>query len=236
MQLTHPDITRTCNESEIYESLLALDGASILELGCGKAEHTRNIARAHPGAKIVAAEVDKIQHAQNLASVRPSNLSFADFGAQAVPLADASIDVVMMFKSLHHVPLELHDKAFSEIHRVLKAGGHAYLSEPVFAGELNEIVRIFNDEEIVRRAAFEAVQRAVQKKLFDLATETFFLVPVIYRDFAEFQKKHFQVTHSERNITEAQRNAVERLFNTHLGPDGVKLTQQIRVDLLRKAA
>jgi len=236
MQLTHPNITRTCNESEIYESLLALDGASVLELGCGKAEHTRNIARAHPSATIVAAEVDRIQHARNLESERPANLSFADFGAQAIPLPDASIDVVMMFKSLHHVPLELHDQAFSEIHRVLKAGGCAYISEPVFAGELNEIMRIFNDEEFVRRAAFEALQRAVQKGLFELANETFFLVPSSYRDFAEFQKKHFQVTHSERNITEAQRNAVERLFNTHLGPDGVKLTQQIRVDLLRRAA
>ena len=236
MQLTHPNITRTCNEIEIYESLLALDGASVLELGCGKAEHTRNIARAHPSATIVAAEVDRIQHARNLASERPSNLSFADFGAQAIPLADSSVDVVMMFKSLHHVPLELHDKAFSEIHRVLKVGGCAYISEPVFAGELNEIVRIFNDEEFVRREAFEALRRAVHKGLFAHANETFFLVPVSYRDFAEFQKKHFEVTHSERNITEAQRKAVERLFNTHLGPDGVKLTQQIRVDLLRKAA
>jgi SAM-dependent methyltransferase len=235
MQLTHPGITRTCNESEIYESLVALDGASVLELGCGKAEHTRNIARAHPGARIIAAEVDRIQHAHNLASTRPSNLTFAEFGAQSIPLADASIDVVTMFKSLHHVPPALHDQAFSEIHRVLKAGGHAYISEPVFTGELNDMIRIFNDEEAVRRAAFEAVRRAVEKGLFDLSCEVFFLVPTNFMNFAEFDRKYFQVTHSERDVSEAERRAVERLFNTHLGPDGAKLVQPMRVDLLCKS-
>jgi hypothetical protein len=37
-----------------------------------------------------------------------------------------------------------------------------------------------------------------------------------------------------RNVTDEQSAAVERLFNTHLGPNGVKLAQQIRVDLLRE--
>ena len=234
MQLTHPNIARSCSESEIYESLLAFGGASILELGCGKADPTRNIAGAYPTANIVAAEVDPIQHAQNLASARPSNLAFAGFGAQSIPLADASIDVVLMFKSLHHVPLHQLDRALSEIHRVLKASGHAYLSEPVFAGQLNEMLRIFNDEELVRRAAFEAVHRAVESGLFVLSREIFFLAPASYRDFAEFAGKHFQVTHSERNVSAAQRSAVERVFDSHLGPDGVKITQPIRVDLLRK--
>jgi SAM-dependent methyltransferase len=234
MQLSHSSISRTCDESEIYESLIALDGASVLELGCGAAEHTRNIARAHASARIIATEVDRIQHAHNLASARPSNLTFADFGAQSIPLADASIDVVMMFKSLHHVPLDLHDQVFSEIRRVLKTGGHAYISEPVFAGELNEMIRIFNDEEAVRRAAFEAVRRALEKGPFELSCEVFFLAPTNFTNFAEFERKYFQVTHSERNVTETQRREVERLFDTHLGPHGVKLVQPIRVDLLRK--
>lgn len=234
MQLTHPNITRACKEAEIYESLLKLDGAKVLELGCGKADHTRNIAQAHPSAQIIAAEVDQIQHAKNLGSAPPANVRFADFGAESIPLADASIDVVMMFRSLHHVPLDRMDAAFREIHRVLRPGGHAYISEPVFAGAFNELVRIYNDEELVRNAAFAAVCRAVEKGLLELVSETFFQTPVQYRNFAEFAKKHFEITHGVRNVTDEQSAAVERLFNTHLGPDGVKLAQQIRVDLLRK--
>ena len=234
MQLTHPEINRSCQEEAIYEEMLALDGASILELGCGKANHTRKIAASHPNATILAAEVDATQHAKNLASERPANLRFADFGAQAIPLADASIDIVMMFKSLHHVPGALLDQALGEICRVLKPGAYLYLSEPVFAGPFNDMVRVFNDEEAVRKAAFEAACRAVQTGLFRFCEEQFFLVPVHYRDFDEFEKAHFYATHSERHVSEAQRAEVERLFRQHLGPGGVHLSQQMRVDLLRK--
>jgi ubiquinone/menaquinone biosynthesis C-methylase UbiE len=234
MQLAHPNITRTCKEAEIYESLLKLDGAKVLELGCGKADHSRNIAQTHPGAQITAAEVDQIQHAKNLASAPQANLSFADFGAESIPLGDASVDVVMMFRSLHHVSLDRMDDAFREIRRVLRPGGHAYISEPVFAGAFNDMVRIYNDEELVRKAAFDSVCRVVDRGLLELVSETFFQTPVQYRNFADFAKKHFEITHGVRNVTDEQSAAVERLFNTHLGPDGVKLAQQIRVDLLRK--
>ncbi len=234
MQLAPADIERTCKEAEIYDSLLSLDGKKILELGCGKADHTRNIAKAHVGARIIATEVDRIQHAKNLASAPPANIRFADFGAEAIPLEDESIDVVMMFRSLHHVPSAHMDQVFREIHRVLKADGCAYISEPIFAGDFNEMVRIYNDEEAVRQAAFGAVRRAVGDGLFECVSQTFFKTPMHYDNFAEFAKKHFEITHGVRNVTEEQSARVERLFNSHLGPSGVNVSQRIRVDLLRK--
>ncbi len=234
MQIDHPDITRTCAESEIYESLLELDGAAILEPGCGKAEHTRRIALAHPTATIIATEVDRIQHTANLAAGAPSNIRFADFGAESIPLPTASIDIVMMFKSLHHVPAARLDDAINEIARVLRPEGHAYFSEPVFAGAYNELIRIFNDEQAVRRAAFDALCRAVDRGTLEFADEVFFLVPVRYKNFAEFARRHLDVTHSARRVTDAQRAILERLFNSHLGPEGVNLMQQVRIDLLRR--
>lgn len=234
MRLDQPDITRTCVESEIYESLLGLDGATIVELGCGKAEHTRRIASAHPTASIVAAEVDRIQHAANTATPTPPNMRFAEFGAESIPLADATVDVVLMFKSLHHVPSVGLDDALAEIARVLRPGGHAYISEPIFAGAHNEMIRLFNDEQVVRQAAFDALRRSLGRGLFELENEVFFLVPVGYSDFADFSARHFEVTHSARRVTDAQREAVERLFDAHRGAGGVKLAQRIRVDVLRR--
>jgi len=222
MRLDDPATTRACPESEIYESLLTLDGATILELGCGKADHTRRIASSHPTASIVAAEVDRLQHAANVAAAAPPNMRFAEFGAEAITLDSATVDVVMMFKSLHHVPTAMLDDALGEIARVLRPGGRAYISEPIFAGPHNEMIRIFNDEQAVRQAAFE------------LEAEVFFLVPVKYKDFADFAARHFEVTHSVRRVTDAQRQAVERLFDSHRRDDGVKLTQRMRVDSLRK--
>jgi SAM-dependent methyltransferase len=234
MQLEHPQITRTCVEREIYEKLLALDGATILELGCGKADHTRRIAATYPTATIVATEVDRVQHEANLAAEVPANMTFAGFGAESIPLPSGSVDVVLMFKSLHHVPTASLDDALGEIARVLRPGGRAYISEPIFAGVHNEMIRIFNDEQMVRQAAFDALRRAVDRGLFELEDEVFFLVPVKYRDFADFSARHFDVTHSVRRLTKAQREAVERLFDSNRGPDGVNLTQRMRVDLLRK--
>jgi len=234
MRLDDPATTRACPESEIYESLLTLDGATILELGCGKADHTRRIASSHPTASIVAAEVDRLQHAANVAAAAPPNMRFAEFGAEAIPLDSATVDVVMMFKSLHHVPTAMLDDALGEIARVLRPGGRAYISEPIFAGPHNEMIRIFNDEQAVRQAAFDAVRRAVDRGVFELEAEVFFLVPVKYKDFADFAARHFEVTHSVRRVTDAQRQAVERLFDSHRRDDSVKLTQRMRVDSLRK--
>lgn len=234
LQFIQPNITRTCEEREVYDTLLTLDGVHILELGCGKADHSRRIATAHPTSTVLAAEVDRIQHQANLASDRPANLTFTDFGAQAIGLPDASVEIVMMFKSLHHVPVDLLDTALAELRRVLKPGGHAYLSEPLFAGPFNELIRIFNDEEVVRRAAFKAVCEAVTHGAFTLAGQVFFNVPVHYRDFAAFEARHLVVTYAERNVTGEQAARLRRLFETHQGTDGVRLTQSMRVDLLRK--
>ncbi len=44
MKISTQQIEINCPESDIYNRLLALDGKHILELGCGSADITRNIA------------------------------------------------------------------------------------------------------------------------------------------------------------------------------------------------
>jgi trans-aconitate methyltransferase len=62
MQINDANITRLCPHGEVYERLLPLSGARILELGCGKAEVTRAIAQSVPSATITALEVDRTAH------------------------------------------------------------------------------------------------------------------------------------------------------------------------------
>ena len=145
MKIAAEQIDVTCPESEIYNDLLALDGKHILELGCGGAEITRDIATSGADRKITALEVDGIAHAKNLQITDLPNVTFGLSGAQDIPLEDESVDVVLMFKSLHHVPLEAMEPSMREIRRVLKPGGLAYISEPVFAGDFNDILRLFHD-------------------------------------------------------------------------------------------
>ena len=163
MKIANPDPGAVARESDIYAELLPLAGARVMELGCGAADHTLRIAKKYPTARITGFEVDAIQHAKNLKVAAPQNVRFVEGGAQRILAPDASVDVVLMFKSLHHVPVSEMDTALAEIARVLVPGGLAYISEPVFAGELNDIIRIFNDEQHVRQHAFDAVRQTVRR-------------------------------------------------------------------------
>jgi len=132
---------------------------------------------AEKAATVLALEVDSIQLAKNQALDTPDNIRFEYGGAENIPAMDASFDIVLMFRSLHHVPPQFMDDALSEIRRVLKPGGLAYISEPVYAGDFNEILRLFHDEETARAAAFAAEVKAVSMQALALVKQTFFLQP-----------------------------------------------------------
>jgi len=234
MKIAAEQIDVTCPESEIYNRLLTLDEKHILELGCGSAEITRNIATSGAGRKITALEVDTIAHKKNLQIIDLPNVTFGLSGAQEIPLGDESVDVVLMFKSLHHVPLELMEASMHEIRRVLKPGGLLYVSEPIFSGDFNEILRLFNDEQEVRKAAFNTIKKAVDGGLYSLVEETFFNSPMKFENFAEFESKIIKATHGNYLLDEKLYEQVQKRFEQHVGKDGAEFLMPIRVDLLQK--
>jgi len=221
-------------EADVYQQLLPLKGARIIELGCGAARHTRNIAETHEPESIMACEVDMKQMEKNLAMETPPNLNFVPAGAEAIPAECASADIVMMFKSLHHVPVKSMDEALREIARVLRPGGMAYISEPVYAGSFNEILRLFNDEGPVRHAAFEAVRDAVSNNVLELVEQRFFNTPNHFEDFADFENRILKATHTKHNLSPELYETVRQRFEEHMTDDGAHFEMPIRVDLLRR--
>jgi ubiquinone/menaquinone biosynthesis C-methylase UbiE len=234
MKIAADQIDVNCPESEIYNDLLSLDGKHILELGCGGAEITRNVATSGADRRITAFEVDEIAHKKNLQITDLPNVTFGLAGAQEIPLEDESVDVVFMFKSLHHVPLELMEPSMREIRRVLKQGGLVYISEPVFAGDFNDILRLFHDEQKVREAAFNTIKKAVDEGLFSLVEETFFNSPRKFENFAEFETQTIKATHSNHTLDEKLYKLVKQRFEQHIGNNGAHFLMPIRVDLLQK--
>lgn len=234
MQILKDNISRNCPESDIYNSLLSLDGKQILELGCGSATLTRAIASEGKDRKIIAFEVDEIQHEKNLQIEDLPNVEFKLAGAENIPEPSGSADIVMMFKSLHHVPLESVADCMHEILRVLKPGGYVYISEPVFEGEFNEVLRLFNDEQEVREKAFLAIKTAVDDGMFNLVEEVFFNAPVFFQSFAEFDEGVIKATHSNHQLTPELNLRIKDLFLKNQRKDGIYFTMPVRVDLLRK--
>ena len=234
MKIASKNIETSCPETEIYHRLLVLDDKDILELGCGSATITRDIATGGEHRRVTALEVDKIAHEQNLQIADLPNVTFRLAGAENIPLEDTSVDVVFMFKSLHHVPVEEMDRSMREIRRVLRPGGLAYISEPVYAGAFNEILCLFHDEKAVREAAFNAVKKSVDNDLFELMEEVFFNSPMAFEDFADFDNRIIKATHTEHRLDVALYQTVKQRFEAHMTDDGAVFLMPIRVDLLKK--
>lgn len=235
MKITDPSQSRTLNEVKLMLEMLPFDGATVLELGCGKAEKTRALAETGRPREIIALEVDLIQHARNLQLTDLPQVSFRQGGAEAIPLPDCSVDIVLMFKSLHHVPVACMDAAMAEIARVLKPEGIAWISEPVYAGELNEVFKLFHDEKVVREAAFEALKRAVETGLLVSQAQHFFNTRSYFENFDQFDKRMIQVTHTDHQLDPALYRQVRDKFNTYLTPEGATFQNPQRVDVLRKS-
>ena len=121
-----------------------------------------------------------------------------------------------------------------EIRRVLKPGGFAYISEPVFAGDFNEILRLFHDEAKVRQAAFYAIKKVVDEGVFNLVDEIFFHSPMKFENFAEFENNTIKATHSSHKLDETLYKLVKQRFQQHVGDDGAHFLMPMRVDLLQK--
>jgi ubiquinone/menaquinone biosynthesis C-methylase UbiE len=174
----------------LLQSLVHLDQhPQIIELGCGAAQLARELLSRFRACEVTGLDVDERQHAKNLLNPH-GRLTFVQAGAQAIPLETARFDLALMLKSLHHVPVDQLGQALAEVHRVLRPNGLLYVSEPVFAGALNEVMRLFHDEELVRAAALRAVQEAVSAGgAWEQLTEVFFDMPVHFRDFAEFEQR-----------------------------------------------
>lgn len=222
------------DELDLLQSLVDLNQhPQIIELGCGAAHLSRQLLARCPTCEVTGLEVDERQHAKNLLNLQ-QRLQFVQAGAQAIPFEAQRFDLALMLKSLHHVPLEQMSQALAEVHRVLRPQGLLYVSEPVFSGALNEVMRLFHDEEQVRAAALRAVHEVVSSGAWEQVTETLFDMPVHYRDFAEFEQRMIGVTFVDHRLDARTLQAVRERLESHMTADGAHFVRPMRVNLLRK--
>lgn len=107
-----------------------LDGARVMEIGCGRGNGARIVLEQFGAAQVWAVDLDhrQIQRARHrLRSLLDTRVRLAVANAEQLPFPDKYFDAVFDFGMLHHVPRW--QTAVSEIGRVLKPSGTLFFEE-----------------------------------------------------------------------------------------------------------
>ena len=135
------DLSLGCGIPTQYAGLKA--GDHVLDLGSG-AGNDCFVARATVGDTGHVTGIDftedmLLKAEENRKKLGYQNIEFIKGDIEKMPLPDNSFDVVLSNCVLNLVPDK--NKAFSEIMRVLKPGGHFCVSDIVLRGELSDEMR-----------------------------------------------------------------------------------------------
>jgi len=227
----HPPAHRT--NSEVLTATVELSGKKVVDVGCGEGNLVRLMTRH--GARVFGVECNPAQLAKAHEQKPVGDEIYYEGRAEALPFADASVDLVVFFNSLHHVAVDAMDKALSEAARVLKSGGQVYVCEPVAEGPHFELMQPVHDETIVRAKAYEAVQGADSLGL-TLDQEFTYLHPAHHKNFAQFKERMLRINPHRADDFAQLESQLEAAFERLGTPDADSFVfdQPMRVNLLSK--
>lgn len=150
------------SDLEAVDKLVDVKNLSLIEAGCAGGNAARELAER--GATVLGVEPDPVQAESNRSQPPTPGVTLLEAGAEALPSGDSSVDGVFFFRSLHHVPPELMDKALDESARTLKPGGFLFVAEPALDCSFFEMMQPFNDEVEVRTLAQQALDRTAASR------------------------------------------------------------------------
>ncbi len=101
-------------------------GESVLEVGCGTGELAQRARlRVGPTGRVYGIDpsAEMIAVARRKAARAHLDVDYRVAAIEALPLGDASVDVVLSSLMMHHLPGDLKSRGLAEVRRVLKPGG-----------------------------------------------------------------------------------------------------------------
>ena len=217
--------------ADVLADHLALNGKAVLDVGCGAGRITRMMARL--GADVIGIDPGERQLARARAAEQVGGESYVLGTAEQLPSETCTIDIVVFFNSLHHVPMSQLVRALTEAHRVLKPTGRVYLAEPLAKGPQFELSKPFNDETEVRAKAYDAII-ASGAQGFEHLHETVYATDSHFKDFEAYRQNSTSVNPA-RETYFGQNDATLRQRFEELGEqraDGWHFPQYIRINIL----
>ena len=211
--------------------IVEIAGLNLIEAGCGAGDTARGLAER--GATVLAVEPDAVQVEKNRTAPPTPGVTFVEAGAEALPAEDASVDGVLFFRSLHHVPRELMNGALVEAARVLKPEGFLYVAEPGMEGSHFAMMRPFNDEFEVRTLAQQALTKYAQPLFEDTARYVYMQRPR-HESFAAMVNKFSTLSYNPIRRELIEQAEVRKNFEAGKTADGYVFEQPILVDIHRR--
>jgi ubiquinone/menaquinone biosynthesis C-methylase UbiE len=107
-----------------------LDGARVLEIGCGRGAGVEMLLKQFGARQVYAIDIDPLQlrrAERRLAAYTDGRAVLQEGSAERLPFADGYFDAVFDFGVLHHVPKW--QTAVADIARVLRPGGRFFFEE-----------------------------------------------------------------------------------------------------------
>lgn len=219
---------------DILDGLMDFSGKKVIDAGCGDGKLSHFMASR--GARVVGLDVKRSALEAARAEARAGEETFIEAPAEAMPVEDASQDLVLFNNSLHHVAPAAMEKALEEGRRVLRPGGALIVTEPRPAGSRYEVTRAIDDEAGVRKTAWAAVEKTAAHG-FACERE---LEYIHERPFASFEALRTQLCRNDKRRANFEAHAAEirEKFDAMANPrdGGFILDQPIRVIVLRKTA
>jgi len=214
-------------------ALVPVDGRRIVDVGCGDGALVRALSRR--GGIVTGIEIDARALAPALQAPTVADERYLEGRAEALPLGDRSVDLVVFFNSLHHVPVALLDAALAEAARVLVPDGSLFVLEPIAFGAYFELTRLVEDETFVRAKAYEALAGAPLHGLVPTAEETY-RNPLAFKDFETFEARMVTVDPARATVVMEHRASLRRKFeaSAEATTDGYRFYQPARINLFRR--
>jgi ubiquinone/menaquinone biosynthesis C-methylase UbiE len=223
------------SDIEVLERLVEVAGTRSVDVGCGDGWLARALSAA--GSRVTALEISgDLLAAARAAGEDQAGIDYAIGRAEALPLGDASQDLVVFMRSLHHVAIDQMDTALAQARRVLGRDGAVYVSEPLPEGDWFELQSLIEIETETRAAALAAIERAEEQGLRRVHTERY-LIETVLESADAFGARMLAVDPGREALLDERRDELEQAFAT-LGapaPDGGGrvFTHAHRADLLR---
>ena len=210
----------------LLETVGPVSGLDVVDVGCGEGHLTRALAAL--GARVTGC--DPFMPETGWTPHKSGSYRLVKASADALPIPDASADLVLFVFSLHHVPAATLDGALAEARRVLRLSGRLYVAEPLAQGPHQYVMELFHDETAVRKAAADALARSA-RPLFAADRTSRYIDVRRFADFDDFAGRmianmRFNGYSKEAVLAPPVRQRFAETFATH----GGSFDQPVRID------